>query len=86
MMSLHMLMIDTVEAQAMLSLQTSLRSVGSLLELHNQPPQDGQYGFCAVIQTGKGVTLQVCSRAARAALPDSQHSSMLPDVVAAPAF
>lgn len=59
-MSLHMLMVDTIEAQAMLSLQTSLRSVGSLLALHDQPRPDGQYGFCAVTQTVKAVTLQAC--------------------------
>ena len=59
-MSLHMLMMDMLETQAMLSLQASLQSVGSLLALHNQSLRDGQYGFCAVTQAGKGVTLQVC--------------------------
>ena len=82
-----MLMVDTIEAQAMLSLQTSLQSVGSLLALHKQSLQGGQYGFCAAKHTGQGVTLQVCLlRAARAAMPDFQQSLLLSDAVAAPAF
>ena len=72
--------MDTVEAHAMLSLQTSLRSVGSLLALRNQPLRDGQYGFCAVTHTGKGVTVQVCSRAVccqsnNARIPTVLHAS-----------
>lgn len=57
-MSLHMLMVDTVEEQALLTLQSSLRSVGSLLALSNPPLLHGQYGLCAAVHTGKGVTLQ----------------------------
>ena len=55
-----MLMMDTMEAQAMLSLQSSLRAVGSLLALFNQPSLTGQYGLCAAVRTGKGVSLQAC--------------------------
>lgn len=61
MMSLHMLMMDAMEAQALLRLQSSLRSVGSLLALHPLPLPDAQYGFCVAEKTGKGVTLQVYS-------------------------
>lgn len=60
-MSLHMMMMDTIEAQAMLSLQISLRSVSSLLALHSQPLLDVQFGFCALAQTAKDVSLQVCA-------------------------
>ena len=51
-------MVDRMEAQAMLELQASLRSVGSLLSLHSQPQPETHLGCCAVRQTSKDVTLQ----------------------------
>lgn len=75
-----MLMMDTMETQAVLSLQSSLRSVSSLLALFNQPSLSGQYGLCAAVHTGKGVMLQagccavLCCRNSRAAVFTSMYS------------
>ena len=73
----------------MLSLQSSLRSVGNLLALHTLPLPDKQYGFCVVSQAGKGVTLQVCSYLARAAgstVPHLQYLCVPSDAAATTAF
>lgn len=73
-MNLHILMMDAIEAQAMLSLQASLQSVGSLLALHKKLLPYAQYGFCALKQTAKEITLQArlfCSKSCtRAAICD----------------
>ena len=84
-----MLMMDAIEAQAMLRLQISLRSVSSLLALHNQPLSDMQFGFCALAQTAKDVSLQVCASVYIICMSGNSRSTTRPciaDVIAAPAF
>ena len=56
----HILMIDTLEKQALYSLQDSLQSIGSLMALQTRQLPMIQLGLCGVIRaTPKDVKLQV---------------------------
>ena len=57
---LHILMLDTLEHQTLLSVQECLKSVSSLIALQMQPLAAVKLGLCGVLrQSPKNVRLHV---------------------------